>query len=98
VSDRECRACGGEWPSATAFIGECGPANAYLHDDQYFAGWTVVVLKRHVTELYDRERRERAALMDAVSDVAGAVAAVYSAVTPDEQRRRIDTIRARLAR
>ena len=140
MSGRECRACGGEWPPATAFIGECGPANAYLHDDQYFAGWTVVVLKRHVTELYDLERDERAALMDAVSEVARAVAAAYSAVkmnyallgnqlphihwhlipraaddpiprepvwthrheprslSPEEQRRRIDTIRARLAR
>jgi diadenosine tetraphosphate (Ap4A) HIT family hydrolase len=80
VSASACRACRGEWPPADAFIADCGPAKAYLHDDQFFAGWTVVVLKRHVTELYDLDRDERAALMDAVSEVARAVATVYAAV------------------
>lgn len=80
MSASACRACRGEWPAADAFIADCGPAKAYLHDDQFFAGWTVVVLKRHVTELYDLDRDERAALMDAVSEVARAVAAVYAAV------------------
>jgi diadenosine tetraphosphate (Ap4A) HIT family hydrolase len=140
VSDGKCRACRGEWPAPAAFIADCGPANAFLHDDQYFAGWTVLVLKRHVTELYDLDRDERGALMEAVSEVARALAAVYSAVkmnyellgnqlphihwhliprtaadpiprepvwthphaprslSPDEQRRCIETIRARLER
>jgi diadenosine tetraphosphate (Ap4A) HIT family hydrolase len=80
VTAPACRACRGEWPAADAFIADCGPAKAYLHDDQFFAGWTVVVLKRHVTELYDLDARERGALMDAVSEVARALAAVYAAV------------------
>ena len=75
-----CRACHGQWPAADAFIADCGPAKAYLHEDQFFAGWTVLVLKRHVTELYDLDSRERAALMDAVSEVARALASVYAAV------------------
>jgi diadenosine tetraphosphate (Ap4A) HIT family hydrolase len=80
VSAAACRACGGEWPAAAAFIADCGPARAYLHDDQYFAGWTVLVLKRHATELYELDAEERHALMDSVSAVARALASVYAAV------------------
>ena len=80
MSEAACRACRGEWPAAEAFIADCGPTKAYLHDDQFFAGWTVVVLTRHATELYHLDPAERGALMDAVSDVARAVAAVYDAV------------------
>ena len=83
MSGGACRACRGEWPAAEAFIADCGPTKAYLHEDQFFPGWTVLVLKRHVTELYDLERDERGALMDAVSEVARAVAAVYHAVKHD---------------
>jgi len=79
VSEAACRACRGEWPGVDAFIADCGPTTAYLHEDQFFPGWTVLVLKRHVTELYDLERDERGALMDAVSEVARAVAAIYDA-------------------
>jgi diadenosine tetraphosphate (Ap4A) HIT family hydrolase len=80
VTAPACRACRGEWPAADAFIADCGPAKAYLHEDQFFAGWTVLVLKRHITELYDLDPHERGALMDAVSEVARALAAVYAAV------------------
>ena len=80
MSAAECRACRGEWPTADAFIADCGPARAYLHEDQFFAGWTVVVLRRHATELYELDPHERAALMDAVSEVARAVAAASDAV------------------
>jgi diadenosine tetraphosphate (Ap4A) HIT family hydrolase len=60
-------------------IADCGPAVAYLHDDQCFPGWTVLVLKHHATELYELERDERIALMDAVTGVAEALAAVFDA-------------------
>ena len=80
MSEAACRACRGEWPAADAFIADRGPAKAYLHDDQFFPGWTVLVLARHVTELYHLERDERIALMDAVSDVAHALADVYDAM------------------
>jgi diadenosine tetraphosphate (Ap4A) HIT family hydrolase len=80
VTDPGCRACRGEWPPADDFIADRGPARAYLHDDQFFPGWTVVVLRRHATELYELPPDERARLMDAVSDVARALASVYDAV------------------
>jgi diadenosine tetraphosphate (Ap4A) HIT family hydrolase len=80
VSDLDCRACRPDWPTAEAFIAECGPARAYLHDDQFFPGWSVLILRRHATELYELERDERAALMDAVSDLARALAAAFDAV------------------
>lgn len=75
-----CRACRSDWPPADDFIAECGPAKAFLHDDQFFPGWTVVILKRHATELYELDAGERAALMDAVADVSRALATVYDAV------------------
>jgi diadenosine tetraphosphate (Ap4A) HIT family hydrolase len=80
VSAADCRACRSDWPPADAFIADCGPARAYLHDDQFFPGWTLLILKRHATELYELDRDERVALMDAVSEVARALAHVYDAV------------------
>ena len=79
MSTGDCRACRGEWPPAEAFIADCGPANAYLNADQFFPGWTLLVLKRHATELWELERGERHALIDGVADVARALAAVYDA-------------------
>jgi len=75
----DCRACRGEWPPAETFIADCGPANAYLYADQFFPGWTVLVLKRHATELWELERDERNALMDGVTLVARALSTVYDA-------------------
>jgi diadenosine tetraphosphate (Ap4A) HIT family hydrolase len=80
VSATDCLACRPDWPPREAFIADCGPANAYLHEDQFFPGWTLLILKRHATELYDLQRDERAALMEAVSDVSRALAAAYDAV------------------
>jgi diadenosine tetraphosphate (Ap4A) HIT family hydrolase len=138
VITAECRACRGGWPPNETFIAECGPANAYLHVDQFFPGWTLLVLKRHATELWELEPAERHALVDGVAEVARALAAVYDAqkmnyellgnelphihwhlvprraddpaprrpvwthahephrLSADEQRARIDAIRARL--
>jgi len=75
VSDGDCRACRPDWPPAESFIADCGPARAYLHDDQFFPGWTLLILRRHATELYELDREERGALMEAVTDVARALAA-----------------------
>jgi diadenosine tetraphosphate (Ap4A) HIT family hydrolase len=80
VSAERCRACRDDWPPAETFIADCGPARAYLHEDQFFPGWTLLILKRHATELYELDRAERQALMEAVNDVARALAAVYEAV------------------
>jgi diadenosine tetraphosphate (Ap4A) HIT family hydrolase len=75
----DCRACRGEWPAAEAFIADCGPARAYLGDDQFFPGWTVLVLTRHATELWELSRDERIALMEGVTEVARALAVVFDA-------------------
>jgi diadenosine tetraphosphate (Ap4A) HIT family hydrolase len=75
-----CRACRGEWPAADTFIADCGPARAYLNADQFFPGWTVLVLNRHATELWELAPGERHALVDSVSEVARALADLYAAV------------------
>ena len=51
----------------------------YLHTDQFFPGWSVLVLRRHATELFDLEPDERARVMDEVSDVARALKLAFGA-------------------
>jgi diadenosine tetraphosphate (Ap4A) HIT family hydrolase len=75
-----CPACTGEWPSGTQRIAELGASVAYLADDQFFPGWSVLVLKRHATELWQLAPAERTMLMDEVTRVAQALAAVFEAV------------------
>ena len=79
MSTAECRACAGGWPPAEAFIADCGPAKAYLHEDQYFPGWTLLVLSRHATELWELAANERHALIDGVAALGQALAGVYDA-------------------
>ncbi len=79
MSAAGCRACTGAWPDPAYRIADLGPAVLYLHDDQFFPGWAVLVLKRHATELYELGRDERAALIEEVSRVAQALAHVYDA-------------------
>jgi diadenosine tetraphosphate (Ap4A) HIT family hydrolase len=73
-------ACAGTWPPAANRILDCGVSTAYLHDDQFFPGWTVLVLNRHATELFHLQPGERATLMDEVSRVAEALAGEFGAV------------------
>ena len=51
----------------------------YLHTDQFFPGWSVLVLRRHATELFDLERDERTQVMDEVSVVALALKQAFDA-------------------
>jgi len=74
-----CPACSGGWPASEQRIADCGLTVAYLHDDQFFAGWTFLVLKRHATELWQLEPGERAQLIEEVSRVAHAVAIAFGA-------------------
>jgi diadenosine tetraphosphate (Ap4A) HIT family hydrolase len=80
VSAAGCIACAGTWPLAAYRIADCGLSTAYLHDDQFFPGWTVLVLNRHATELFDLAAAERARLMDEVARVAQALAREFRAV------------------
>jgi diadenosine tetraphosphate (Ap4A) HIT family hydrolase len=75
-----CRACSGQWPPKTHYIADCGHTEAYLHDDQFFTGWTILVLKRHATELFHLSREERAHLIEEVSQVASLLADELGAV------------------
>ena len=74
-----CSACGGRWPDPADRISELREGVLYLHTDQFFPGWSVLVLRRHATELYDLERAERARVMDEVSDVARALKLAFDA-------------------
>ncbi len=79
MMDPTCKACQGSWPRQDHFIADLGLSKAYLHEDQFFPGWTVVVFKRHVTELFHLAPTERILLMEEVNLVAKVVAQVYEA-------------------
>jgi diadenosine tetraphosphate (Ap4A) HIT family hydrolase len=74
-----CKACQGSWPREDHFIADLSLSRAYLHDDQFFPGWTVVVFKRHATELFHLAPTERILLMEEVSRIAKILAQVYEA-------------------
>jgi diadenosine tetraphosphate (Ap4A) HIT family hydrolase len=74
-----CRACNGRWPDAADRITALRESVVYLHDDQFFPGWSVLVLRRHATELFDLAPDERARLMDEVSDVARVLKTTFDA-------------------
>ncbi len=75
-----CRACAGTWPQTDHFIAEAGLTRAYLHDDQFFRGWTVLVLKRHATELFHLSQGERTGLMEEVARAAETLARELGAI------------------
>lgn len=79
VSDPSCKVCNGSWPIADHFIADLGLSKAYLHDDQFFPGWTVVVFKRHATELFHLAPTERIQLMEEVSRMAKVLAEIFNA-------------------
>jgi diadenosine tetraphosphate (Ap4A) HIT family hydrolase len=79
MSDVSCRACSGEWPRADHFIVDLELTNAYLHEDQFFPGWTVLVLKHHATELFHLTAVQRATLIEEMSKVANALSKVFQA-------------------
>jgi diadenosine tetraphosphate (Ap4A) HIT family hydrolase len=79
MSHTACKACSGQWPRNDHFIADLGLSMAYLHEDQFFPGWTVVVLKRHATELFHLAPTERIQLMEEVSRAAKALAETFEA-------------------
>lgn len=79
MNDPSCKACAGAWPQADYFIADLGLSKAYLHDDQFFPGWTVIVLQRHATELFDLTPTERMQLMEDVATLAKALSQAYAA-------------------
>lgn len=75
----DCVACLGQWPAPDHRIAELATTVAYLNEDQFFPGWTFLVLKRHATELFELTREERSQLIEEVSLVAKALATVFGA-------------------
>ena len=79
MSDPSCKACSGTWPGSDHFIADLGLSMAYLHEDQYFPGWAVVVFKRHAIELFHLAPTERIQLMEEVSQFAKVLAETFDA-------------------
>src|SRR5215831_9902543 len=79
MTDAICKACLGIWPRQDHFIADLGLSNVYLHDDQFFPGWTVVVFQHHATELFQLAPTERFQLIEEVNRVAKTLAEVYQA-------------------
>jgi len=79
VREPTCTACTGTWPRPDHFLADLGLSKAYLHDDQFFPGWTVLVFHRHATELFHLTPAERVQLIEAVSQIATILSEVYQA-------------------
>jgi diadenosine tetraphosphate (Ap4A) HIT family hydrolase len=79
MTDPSCDACSGTWPGSDHFIADLGLSMAYLHEDQYFRGWCVVVFKRHATELFHLAPTERIQLMEEVTRFAKVIAETFDA-------------------
>jgi diadenosine tetraphosphate (Ap4A) HIT family hydrolase len=79
MSDPSCTVCRGTWPGRALVIGDLGLSMAYLNEDQYFPGWTVLVFKRHATELFHLAPTERIQLMEEVSRLAKVLAETFTA-------------------
>ena len=79
MTDTPCKACQGTWPRQDHFIADLGSSKVYLHDDQFFPGWTVVVFQRHATELFQLTASERFQLIEEVNRVAAISADVHHA-------------------
>lgn len=79
MTDPACKACGGSWPRLDHFVVDLGLSKAYLHEDQFFPGWTVVVFQRHATELFHLAPTERCQLIEEVNLVAKGLAAEFDA-------------------
>lgn len=75
-----CIACSGQWPPVDHRIADCGTSIAYLFEDQFFPGWTVLVLKRHATELFQISADERSRLIEEVSRMAEALMEAFHPV------------------
>jgi diadenosine tetraphosphate (Ap4A) HIT family hydrolase len=72
--------CGKYAAPGPLLVAELETARAYLHEDQFFPGYVLLVLRRHATELYELPPRERAAHLEEVTRVAQALARVFQPV------------------
>ena len=80
MTEPGCVMCGKHAAPSPLLIAELETARAYLHEDQFFPGYVLLVLRRHATELYELAARERAAHLEEVSRVAQALARAFRPV------------------
>ncbi len=72
-----CKICEKSWPPSNYYIGDLGLTRAYLFDDQFFAGWTVLILKDHRTELFELTQEARGKLIEEISRVGEALTKIF---------------------
>ena len=76
-----CVMCGKYGESGGALhIADLESSRLFLHEDQFFPGYVLLVLRRHATELYDLYAPERRTLVEEVSRVAEALSRVFRPV------------------
>ena len=75
-----CVMCGKYGGPSPLLIAELETTRAFLHEDQFFPGYVLLVLRRHATELYELEAGERRAHLEEVSRVAEAIARAFPPV------------------
>jgi diadenosine tetraphosphate (Ap4A) HIT family hydrolase len=80
MTEAECSMCALVATEGEQFVADLEVSRAYLNPDQFFPGWTWVVLRRHAAELYELTRAERSALVEDVTRVAEALAGVLAPV------------------
>ena len=80
MTEPGCVMCGKHAAPSPLLIAELETARAYLHEDQFFPGYVLLVLRRHATELYELAARERAVHLEEVSRVAQALARAFRPV------------------
>jgi diadenosine tetraphosphate (Ap4A) HIT family hydrolase len=61
-------------------IADLEVSRLFLHEDQFFPGYVLLVLRRHASELYELSVSERRTLIEEVSRVARALAEVFRPV------------------
>ena len=61
-------------------IADLEGSRVFLHGDQFFPGYVLLILRRHATELYELSAAERQTLIEEVNRVAEALARVFRPV------------------
>lgn len=72
-----CKICEKVWPPDDHYIGDLALTKAYLFEDQFFAGWTVLILQAHHTELFQLTRNDRELVIEDVSRVGEALTEIF---------------------
>ncbi len=78
-SNRECPFCRPDWSRGRTIVAELGLSLVVLGDDQRFRGYSILVPRRHVTELWQLTSAERGVLIEETARAAAAVRLVTSA-------------------